>query len=93
MKKKGVLVNTMLSAALFCTCMMVAQEPVQNIDGSRHPNLAEAQHLIAKANGFITNAQKDNRYDMHGHASKARELLVQANDELKRAAEDANERR
>jgi len=89
MTKKGVLINAMFSAALFCTCVMVAQDPVQNIERSRHPNLAEAQHLVAQANGFIAAAQKDNRYDMHGHAQKARELLAQANDELKRAAEDA----
>jgi hypothetical protein len=93
MTKKGVLINAMFSAALFCTCVMVAQDPVQNIERSRHPNLAEAQHLVAQANGFIAAAQKDNRYDMHGHAQKARELLAQANDELKRAAEDANEHR
>lgn len=69
------------------------QEPVQNIDRARHPNLAEAQHIVAQANGFIATAQKDNRYDMHGHAQKPRELLVQVNEELKRSAEDANEHR
>jgi hypothetical protein len=93
MTKKGVVIKAVFSAALFCTCVMVAQDPVQNIERSRHPNLAEAQHLVAQANGFIAAAQKDNRYDMHGHAQKARELLAQANDELKRAAEDANEHR
>jgi hypothetical protein len=89
MAKKRALINTMLGAALFCTCITVAQEPVQNIDRARHPNLAEAQHLIAQANNYIITAQQDNRYDLHGHAQKARELMVQANDELKRAAEDA----
>lgn len=68
----------------------LAQEPVVNIDPHRHPNLAEAQRLIAKANQAIALAQKDNRYDMHGHASKARELLARASEELKAAAEDAN---
>jgi hypothetical protein len=93
MAKKSVLINTMLGAALFCTCVTVAQEPVLNIDRARHPNLAEAQHLVAQANSYIITAQKDNRYDMHGHAQKARELLVQVNEELKRSAEDANEHR
>ena len=90
MARKRVLLNSMLGAALFCTCVTLAQEPVQDIDHHRHPNLAEAQHLLAQANNYIVTAQKDNRYDLHGHAQKARELLAQASDELKRAAEDAN---
>jgi hypothetical protein len=90
MTKKGVLINMALGAALFGTCVTLAQEPVQNIDHRRHPNLAEAQHLIVQANTYIKTAQKDNRYDMHGHAQKARDLLAQANEELKLAAEDAN---
>lgn len=92
MTKRRVLMNSILTAALLGTCVTLAQEPVQNIDRARHPNLAEAQHLVAQANDYISSAQKDNRYDMHGHARKARELLVQASDELKRAAEDANDR-
>lgn len=74
---------------LFCV-MTLAQEPVVNVDPHRHPNLAEAQRLMVKANQAIAAAQKDNRYDMHGHASKARQLLAQASEELKAAAEDAN---
>ena len=89
MMKKSLLINTMLGAALFCTCITVAQEPVQNIDRGRHPNLAQAQSLVFQANSLIVTAQRDNRYDMHKHAQRARELLVQANEELKRAAEDA----
>jgi hypothetical protein len=88
--RKGVLLNTVFGALLFGTCVTLAQEPVQNIDGHRHANLAQAQQLMAQANNYIRTAQKDNRYDMHGHAQKARELLVQASEELKRAAEDAN---
>jgi len=74
---------------LFCV-VTLAQEPVVNIDSHRHPNLAEAQQLIAQASGAIRTAQRDNRYDMHGHATKARELLARASEELKAAAEDAN---
>ena len=90
MTKKSLLINTMVAAALFCGSVTMAQDPVQNINKKWHPNLAEAQRLVAEANGFIVTAQKDNRYDMHGHAQKARELLVRANEELKAAAEDAN---
>jgi hypothetical protein len=45
---------------------------------------------MVKANEAIAAAQKDNRYDMHGHATKARELLAQASEELKATAEEAN---
>ncbi len=92
MSKRGVLTNTMLGLVLFGTCVTLAQEPVQNIDPHKHPNLAAAQRLIAQANDAIRTAQKDNRYDMHGHAQKARDLLAEAAGELKSAAEDANRR-
>ena len=51
-----------------------------------HPNLATAQELIVEANRYITTAQKDNRYDMKGHAEKARQLLLEADQELRAAA-------
>lgn len=90
MSKKRVLFNTMLSVVLLGTCVTMAQEPVQNIDPHRHPNMAAAQGFIAQANDAIRTAQHDNRYDMHGHAKKARQLLADAANELKWAAEDAN---
>jgi len=63
---------------------------VLDIDSRIHPNLAQAQRHVVEANRFIAMAQKDNRYDMKGHAERARELLVQVNNELKAAAEAAN---
>jgi len=78
-----------LLAVLLCGATL-AQEPVVDINKSVHPNLAEAQRLIVEANRYIALAQKDNRYDMKGHAEKARELLAQVNQELKAAAEAAN---
>jgi hypothetical protein len=50
MTKKNLLIDTILSAALFCSSVTLAQTPVQNIDKNYHPNLAEAQNLIAQAN-------------------------------------------
>lgn len=79
----------LLSIVLLCS-ITLAQEPVVDIDRGRHPNLAEAQRLVVEANHYIREAQKDNRYDMKGHAEKARLLLVQVNDELKAAAQAAN---
>jgi hypothetical protein len=90
MTKKSVLIGATLSAASFCIGITLAQEPVRNIDHNKHPNLAEAQLLCSQANTYIIAAQKDNRYDMHGHAQKARDLLVQVNQELKISAQDAD---
>jgi|HubBroStandDraft_6_1064221.scaffolds.fasta_scaffold635047_1 hypothetical protein len=89
MTKKNLLITTILSAALF-SILTVAQDPVQDIDKVRHPNLAAAQSHVVEANKYVTLAQKDDQYDMQGHAEKARALLVQVNQELRLAATAAN---
>jgi hypothetical protein len=81
--------TAVFSVLAFCL-ILTAQEPVLDIDKRVHPNLAEAQRLVVQANHYVELAQKDNRYDMKGHAEKARDLLVQVNNELKAAAEAAN---
>ena len=68
-----------------------AQKPVRDISHKRHPNLAAAQRLTQQAWEKIGVAQQANEFDMQGHAKKAKELLEQANNELKQAAEAANE--
>jgi hypothetical protein len=90
MTRKSLLIGTILSAALFCRGVALAQEPVQDIDKKIHPNLAAAQFHVVQANNAVAVAQKDNKYDMQGHAEKARQHLVEANQELKLAAEAAN---
>jgi len=89
MTKKIQVFTALLSAVLFCV-VTLAQEPVLDIDASRHQYLAEAQKHVVAANRAVEQAQKDNREDMKGHAEKARQLLVQVNQELKAAAEAAN---
>jgi hypothetical protein len=89
--KRNLAFPAMLAAMLMCVAT-VAQEPVIDISPQIHPNLAEAQRRVVEANHFIQLAQKDNRYDMHGHAERARQLLVDVNNELKAAAESANRR-
>jgi hypothetical protein len=74
---------------LFCG-VTLAQEPVLNIDKRIHPNLAEAQRLVVEADHYVVAAQKANKYDMKGHAERARKMLIQVNLELKEAAEAAN---
>jgi uncharacterized protein YbaP (TraB family) len=89
MTKNMQVFTAMLTAVLFCG-ITLAQEPVVDIDKKIHPNLAEAQRLVVEANRYVAEAQQDNRYDMKGHAEKARQLLIQVNQELKAAAEAAN---
>jgi hypothetical protein len=67
-----------------------ARVPAQNVDPGRHPNLAAAQRLCAEAFDKINAAQQANEWDMGGHAKKAKDLLVQASDEIKQAALAAN---
>jgi hypothetical protein len=83
-----------LAAALACLALLatpaLAREPVENINPKHHPNLAKAQQYSRDAFDRITKAQKANEYDMEGHAAKAKELLLQVNEELKLAAMAAN---
>ena len=87
---KKIQVFTAICCALVFCGVTLAQEPVQDIDKKLHPNLAQAQLLVVQANQYVAAAQKDNAYDMQGHAEKARQLLAQVNQELKAAAEAAN---
>lgn len=89
---KRVFAYPALFAALLMCGATLAQEPVMDINQKVHPNLAAAQHHVVEANAAIALAQKDNHWDMHGHAEKARQLLVEVNNELKAAAETANRR-
>jgi hypothetical protein len=80
-----------LALLLVCMGMILAQNPpARNVSGHRHPNLAAAQRLCAQAYQRIVDAQRDNEWDMQGHAQRAKDLLDQANNELKQAAEAAN---
>lgn len=83
-----------LAMALLCTGTAFAQKkPVRDISHRRHPNLAAAQRLSSQAYEKIVAAQRANEFDMEGHAQKAKDLLEQANQELKQAAGEANEDR
>ena len=63
---------------------IIAQNPHHN------PNLADAQRLVDQAIGKLDEAQRDNHYDMHGHGKRAKELLQQASQEIRAAAEAAD---
>jgi hypothetical protein len=85
MTKNSRLINTILSGALFCGGVTLAQEPVEDINKNIHPFMAAAQHHVVEASREIENERKNNKYDMQGHAEKAMQLLVQVNHELKLA--------
>lgn len=80
----------MLAGLAFVAGSAMAQQPVHDVSGKHHPNLARAQHQADAAYKSIVAAQQANEFDLGGHAAKAKELLDQANQELKQAAEFAN---
>jgi hypothetical protein len=94
MAKKSLLVS---AAALYtsfaCVAVTFAQAPVVNIDPHRHGNLAAAQSYIVQAYQKIDAAQRDNRDQLGGHAQRAKDLLTQADAEIRQAANVANEDR
>ena len=69
-----------------------AREPTLNVSPYRHGNIARAQEFSRNAFDAMTQAQQANEFDMGGHAEHAKQLLAQANDEMKLAAEWANHR-
>lgn len=79
------------STAFALTLSVAAADPVDNINPHKHPNLAAAQRLVTQAYENVSAAQVANEWDLGGHAQKAKELLDQANRELKAAAVTANE--
>ena len=86
------LTTTLLTGLLLLLgTVAIAQRPKQNISGARHPNLAAAQRFSEQAWNKIVAAQEANEWDMQGHAQKAKNLLDEANKELKLAAEATNQ--
>jgi hypothetical protein len=83
-----------IAGAMVCITQPASRaqnEPAENIDWSRHPNLAAAQDLSRQAFDKMTAAQQANEYDLGGHAGHAKDLLHQANWEIKQAAMVSNE--
>ena len=90
MTKGKFVLGSVLGVALLCGGVAIAQNPERDISAQKHPNLAAAQRFTDQAFNKISAAQEANEFDMNGHAAKAKELLDQANHELKMAAEAAN---
>jgi len=90
-KNKIVFVVT-LATAFVGGVMLYAQSPFVNIDHYRHGNLAAAQNYIGQAYNRISDAQRANHGRLGGHAAHAKQLLSQANDEIRLAADAAEDR-
>jgi hypothetical protein len=86
MIKRNLLVALALCVAF--AALAFAQEPPVNV-GERHGNMRAAQQLIQQAWQKVNEAQQDNHYNLGGHAGKAKELLVQASEEIRLSADAA----
>jgi hypothetical protein len=69
--------------------VIYVQAPVVNIS-NRHGNLRSAQEDIVNAYHKVNQAQAANDGQLGGHAQRAKELLAQADEELRLAANVSN---
>jgi len=70
-------------AALFLGGLAIGQGVNPNVN----PNIAAAQRYCQLAYNKVVDAQRNNGPDMGGHAENAKNLLKQAADELRMAAQ------
>jgi hypothetical protein len=81
-----------VAASLISATVLLAQgPPVVNISSYRHGNLAAAQSYIVQAYQMVGQAQQANDDQLGGHAARAKQLLSQADYELRQAANVSNE--
>lgn len=93
MTRAKMLLGGLLSVALIGGGALFAQRPFEGIDPHKHANLAEAQHHIQQAYEKTGEAQKEYKEELGGHAEKAKEHLMEADKELKLAAEYVDHRK
>lgn len=86
---KKLIAMAVVTAFVATAGVVYAQKPKPNVNANKHPNIAAAQTALQKAWEKIVDAQKANEFDLGGHAQKAKDLIDQANKELKQAAEAA----
>ena len=87
---KRLILAGLITAFVTTAGLVYAQQPKPNVSAVKHPNLNAAQVALTRAWNKILDAQKANEFDLAGHAQKAKDLIDQANKELKQAAETAN---
>ncbi|MCW7541761.1 hypothetical protein OOT46_28595 [Aquabacterium sp. A7-Y] len=79
-------------AAVAAVNIACAQPAQQRVSPRLHPNLAAAQDHVQQAYDRLNDAQFANYHDLGGHAKRAKQLLAEANAEIKAAAIAANNR-
>jgi hypothetical protein len=89
MLNRNVIIKAGIAVTLAYAITVFAQAPVVNI-GSKHPHLRAAEQSIVQAYQSIDQAQHDNQDQLGDHAQKAKDLLMQADRELKLAAGVSN---
>ena len=87
---KRIPLKAALAGLLLAAGAAHAQVPVQNISPQRHGNLAAAQSMVREAFDKVSDAQTANDSHLGGHAARAKELMREANEEIKLAAVVAN---
>ncbi len=92
MVQRIVMMCVTLCAAFALGAALFAQAPRVTV-GEKHGNMRAAQEYIQQAWRKVDEAQKDNNYNLGGHAGRAKELLAQASEEIKLSAEAANSHR
>ena len=94
--RKKVFVGSVVGAVMMLGTFIAYAEPREGepaVNVSReHGNIWRAQELSRQAYDLMTEAQRANEFDMGGHANRAKDLLAEANEEMKLAAEAANRR-
>jgi hypothetical protein len=82
MKGRNMVWIALLGLGLFAGGVAVGQDPGM---WGRHPNLRDAELDCHHASDHLAAAQQSNDWDMRGHASRARDLLAQADREIRAA--------
>lgn len=90
MKLNKMIPTVAATAVLSVAATLIAQNPGVDVNRHLHPNLNAAQRLLQQAIQRTSDAQRANEYDAKGHAEKAKDLMGQADAELKLAAEALN---
>ena len=78
-----------LSISVAAWARAVPSAPLKHKSPNSKPNLESTQHDLERAWGHIGAARKADEFDSEGHAAKARELINQAYQELRLAAQSA----
>ncbi|MET0232828.1 MAG: hypothetical protein ABW186_17990 [Rhodanobacteraceae bacterium] len=88
--KKFLMLVALGGAVVAAGCATAQQRPPVDI-GDRHGNLRAAQELIQQAYERVNRAQADNGSQLGGHAARAKDLLSEASEELRLAANVSNQ--